>query len=128
MNFKLPYLFEYKSHFFCTKILPKKSSATYRIHKVHCVRYKIFLRYFLAITFYAITFHTIALYYLPRNIALLTLLLFSRSIALAMALSSIDANHVTMHHLPTSWDAEGHSRGRLGLFEDSDSSDDFNGF
>ena len=48
--------------FFCTKILPKKSGTTYtRIDEVHCMRYKIFLRYFHAIAFYAITFHMIAL-------------------------------------------------------------------
>ena len=57
---EIPYLFEYKSHFFVPKYHSKKSGATYtRIHEVHCMPYKVFLRCFLAIELYTVSFYLI---------------------------------------------------------------------
>ena len=53
----LPYLFEYKSHFFVPKHQPK--SQVRLIHEVHCMPYKNFLKYFLGIDLYAVAFHSI---------------------------------------------------------------------
>ena len=90
------------SRIFCTKILPKKSGATYtRIYEVHCMQYKIFLRYFHSIAFYTIAIHMITL--------LIAYPLESHYIASLATLMEC-------------------SRGKLGLFEDSDSSDNFNVF
>ena len=60
-NKNLLYLFEYKSHFFVPKYCPKSQVQLIHEYVVHCIRYKIFLRYFHAIAFYDIAFHLITL-------------------------------------------------------------------
>ena len=45
-NKNLLYLFEYKSHFFVPKYCPKSQVQLIHEYVVHCIRYKIFLRYF----------------------------------------------------------------------------------
>ena len=79
--------------------------------------YKIFLWYFIAITFYATAFPAIALFiaFHASKVTLLTLSLFSHSITLVIAYP-LESHYVAS--LIT----------HMGLLEESDSSDDFDGF
>ena len=133
---RLPYLFEFRLHFFVvygTKISPKKSGATYtRMHEVQCMPYKIFVRYFLAIDFYTVAYHTIILLitFHASNVALLTLSpFFHVASRLVIRLSSMHASHATLHHLSPSWDADKDvPEVNENYLMDSESSDDFDGF
>ena len=112
------------------------------------MRYKIFPRFFSAITFYAIAFHTITLViaFHMSHVTLSMLLPFSRSksflkTGIANPLdgsendkvwddSSDEESDEVEEILPPSWDADEDvpEEDWNKLFKDSDSSDDFDGF
>ena len=112
------------------------------------MQYKIFPRYFSAITFYAITFHTstIVIAFHASHITFSTLSPFSQSksflkTGIANPLdgsgddkvwddSSDEESDEVEENLPPSWDADEDvpEEDWDRLFKDSDSSDDFDGF